>query len=74
MQTGIRLITRSFTLATLLSLAPVGFGETAPTGSDKHIVRSEACAEGEDCCYELFSFCDGKPNMTPCSWFNGGGG
>ncbi len=74
MKIRFRLITRSLALASLLSLTPVSFGQTASNGVAANIVRSEACAEGEDCCSELFSFCGDRPNMTPCKLYRSSGG
>jgi hypothetical protein len=75
MVTRIQLIIRSIALATLLCLAPVSFGGTASDGVGTTMVRpNEACAEGEECCNELFSFCGEKPNMTPCKKSRWSGG
>lgn len=67
MATPKQLITRSLIVATLLCLAPATFGGSAVDGVGKELVGvSEACAEADECCPELFSYCGERPNMTAC--------
>ena len=63
-----QLITRTLALTALLCLAPVAFGGSAADGVGTDLVRaSEACAAGDECCYEPFSFCGERPNMAACN-------
>ena len=61
-------IARALSLTAVLCLAPVTFGGPAVDGTGTELVgTSEACAAGNDCCYELYSLCGEELNMAGCS-------